>query len=365
MPTFVVNTNHKRQDDNRTPRTLRKDQNQNIWYEIKDSKSKKLFYFNEATQVSQWKKPQNVTIIPINQKGVAIIRGNGVIEKEYLNACSRLAGKGSVNTRHAYLNEEDHIIDPVKQAQSLIFGESATSETSPIDSDMSPSTIGLCCMYAMIPSMRDISPTVGSSYDSYVRSHFVMYRRGFLKGKTTVERITSYKSVPIKLPLLAAALCVKKEAVALNTEILNYVTMMCERSSQPLRQLLTEHREIHVIIALVIDNYQHLRNEVYCQVMKAMRGSPELWSSFRLLTSSIASNAWNIMAVLAGSIAPTEELLFHIQQVCHNSKSNRNYHALPSTTNELLKKTMVAKRREAIPTNAEIYAILVCCGEWG
>ena len=65
------------------------------------------------------------------------------------------------------------------------------------------------------------------------------------------------------------------------------------------------------------------------------------------------------MAVLAGCISPTEERLFHIQQVCYNSRSNRNYRSLPLTTNELLKKTMVAKRRDAIPTNAEICAILV------
>ena len=119
-----------------------KDKNQEIWYEIRDSKSKKLFYFNETTQVSQWKKPQNVTIIPINQKGVAIIRGNGVIEKEYLNACSKMVAKGSGNDSLTYLNEEGHVIDPVKHAQSIVFGESVTSETSPIDSDMSPSTMG-------------------------------------------------------------------------------------------------------------------------------------------------------------------------------------------------------------------------------
>ena len=200
---------------------------------------------------------------------------------------------------------------------------------------------------------------MGCSYDSYVRSHFVMYRRGIFRGKTTVDRVTSFKSTPIKLPLLTYALPAKKEAIALNTEILNYVTLMCERSTQPIRQLLIEHREIPLIVATVIDNYQHLRNEVYCQVMKVMRGSPELLSSLHPLMSRIASNAWNIMAVLAGCIAPTEELLFHIQQICYNSRSNRNYRSLPHTTNELLKKTMVAKRRDAIPTNAEICAILV------
>ena len=120
---------------------------------------------------------------------------------------------------------------------------------------------------------------VGSSYDSYVRSHFVMYRRGIFRGKTTVDRVTSFKSTPIKLPLLTYALSAKKEAVALNTEILNYVTLMCERSTQPLRQLLIEHREIPLIVAMAMDSYQHLRNEVYCQVMKVMRGSPELSSS--------------------------------------------------------------------------------------
>lgn len=105
---------------------------QQVWYEIRDVKSKKIFYFEAVSQISQWKRPEGVTIIPINQRGVAIILGNGVIEKDYLSASSRWNGR-------QYLNEEDHIYDPVDYVQKQLFTEDEShSEVSITLGDETP-----------------------------------------------------------------------------------------------------------------------------------------------------------------------------------------------------------------------------------
>lgn len=71
------------------------------------------------------------------------------------------------------------------------------------------------------------------------------------------------------MPLLKAASNYKKEAVHLNCEILKYV----QRQDQDREVLLTEYQGISTILRLVMENYQALRNEVYCQVLKTMKGS--------------------------------------------------------------------------------------------
>ena len=51
------------------------------WFEVRDMKSKRLFYFNNVTQISQWERPVGVNIVRINQTGSAVILGSGVFEK--------------------------------------------------------------------------------------------------------------------------------------------------------------------------------------------------------------------------------------------------------------------------------------------
>ena len=71
------------------------------------------------------------------------------------------------------------------------------------------------------------------------------------------------------MPLLKSAASCKKEAVYLNREILKYV----QRQEQDRELLLAEYDGISNTIRLVMENYQALRNEVYCQVLKTMTGS--------------------------------------------------------------------------------------------
>lgn len=77
------------------------------------------------------------------------------------------------------------------------------------------------------------------------------------------------------MPLLKAASGCKQASVHLNREILKYVQMK-ETNSIEQRTLLTQSHSIRYIISLVMENYQQLRNEVYCQVLKTMRGSNDL-----------------------------------------------------------------------------------------
>ena len=77
------------------------------------------------------------------------------------------------------------------------------------------------------------------------------------------------------MPLLKAASGCRQASVHLNREILKYVQMK-EANSMEQRTLLTQSHGIRHIISLVMENYQPLRNEVYCQVLKTMRGSNDL-----------------------------------------------------------------------------------------
>ena len=114
---------------------------QSVWYEIKDADSKKTFYFNDVTRVTQWKRPENVTIIPINQRGVAIILGNGVIEKDYRNATSHLHNGKQDN--HIYIGCEDHLYDTVRHTQQSVFQEKTPElySTPLSEQDISPTTV--------------------------------------------------------------------------------------------------------------------------------------------------------------------------------------------------------------------------------
>ena len=69
--------------------------------------------------------------------------------------------------------------------------------------------------------------------------------------------------------------------------------------------------------------------------------------------------AWDLLAVLCATIAPTEVLMSHILNECQKARSTKNYRTPPQKAGLLLKKTMTMKPRNVIPTNIEINAILV------
>lgn len=82
---------------------------------MRDSKSKRLFYFNNVTQVSQWERPVGVNIVRINQTGSAVILGNGVFEKDYTHQ------PGMQSEPQVFANQAGHMIDPIKSYQAEVF----------------------------------------------------------------------------------------------------------------------------------------------------------------------------------------------------------------------------------------------------
>ena len=61
----------------------------------------------------------------------------------------------------------------------------------------------------------------------------------------------------------------------MNRAILSYVQMdYLTPNEQP---ILQQCRLLRSIISLVMEDYQSLRNEVYCQVLKTMEGSSDRW----------------------------------------------------------------------------------------
>ena len=138
MPTVVVGGKSRFQKEKKAIKTDASGANQPIWYEVKDIKSKKTFYFNDDTQVTQWERPENATIIPVNQRGVAIILGNGVIEKDYRSATMRLDTENNEN--RIYLNAEDHLYDTVHHTQKAVFKDTTpdSSRTPITDPELSP-----------------------------------------------------------------------------------------------------------------------------------------------------------------------------------------------------------------------------------
>lgn len=61
----------------------------------------------------------------------------------------------------------------------------------------------------------------------------------------------------------------------MNRAILSYVQMDYLTSSE--QPILQQCRLLRSIISLVMEDYQSLRNEVYCQVLKTMEGSSDRW----------------------------------------------------------------------------------------
>ena len=68
----------------------------------------------------------------------------------------------------------------------------------------------------------------------------------------------------------AAANC-RHSAVAMNEAILSYVQMDYLTSNE--QPILQQCRLLRSILSLVMEDYQSLRNEAYCQVLKTMEGS--------------------------------------------------------------------------------------------
>ena len=127
---------------------------ENKWYEIKDETSKRTFYYNEQTQVTQWERPENAIIQTFEQRGIAIILGDGVFEKEYENARSQV-NMGKLDN-HIYVSRENHLFDPIQHTQAMVF-QSNTSEsyTTPI-------------------SEQEISPTAAKPYVLIIYT-FIIY----------------------------------------------------------------------------------------------------------------------------------------------------------------------------------------------
>lgn len=112
-------------------------------------------------------------------------------------------------------------------------------------------------------------------YEHFVETYFNYHRRGLFKTRTTTEKLMSYKPVPIRLPLLKAASAYRRESIELNKRIIHYVTSVCNVNSTG-RSLAKDYHSIREIIKIALNNYQGLRNEVYCQVLKVLRGGSEL-----------------------------------------------------------------------------------------
>ena len=113
---------------------------ENKWYEIRDETSKRTFYYNEQTQVTQWERPENAIIQTFEQRGIAIILGDGVIEKDYENARSQM-NTGKLDN-HIYVSRENHLFDPIQHTQAMVFqSNTPESYTTPIsEQDISPTT---------------------------------------------------------------------------------------------------------------------------------------------------------------------------------------------------------------------------------
>lgn len=241
---------------------------QQVWYEIRDVKSKKLFYFEAVSQVSQWNRPEGVTIIPINQRGVAIILGNGVIEKNYATASARMANR-------EFVNQDEHIFDPIEHTKSQIFPDidAHSSISTPLTEDITPTNDAYSLSPDLIYSINEEDHL--HSYKRYVETHFNYYRRGLFKTRTTFDRITSFKPEPIHRPLLRAASEYGRESVELNKQILQYVSMASNVNTTG-RLVDKEFEIIREILRIVMENYQGLRDEVYCQVLKVKKSAGEL-----------------------------------------------------------------------------------------
>ena len=98
------------------------------------------------------------------------------------------------------------------------------------------------------------------------------------KTRTTYDRITSYKPTPIHLPLLRSAAEYSRESVELNKHILSYVNAASNINSTG-RLVEKEYEIIRDILKIVMENYQGLRDEVYCQVLKVKKNASELYKS--------------------------------------------------------------------------------------
>jgi hypothetical protein len=107
-----------------------------VWFEVKDENTKKVFYYNKETQTSQWERPVDVEITPIKQKGVAVILGNGVIEKSYMSSALESKRKNS-SGYNTFVNENEHIYDPIKSYQKQIF-PNTESDTTQQNSEKTP-----------------------------------------------------------------------------------------------------------------------------------------------------------------------------------------------------------------------------------
>ena len=167
-----------------------------VWYEIRDEKSKKLFYYNDNTKVTQWERPENVTIVPVEQRGVAIILGHGVIEKDYRNAPLMGDTKTASIDNHIYLNAKDHLYDTVRHTQASVFkNQKQESSTTPItDSDISPDGKQKVLAWWLIPRDSLALPYTEDSFALFIKRNYIL-RRSFFRGNTPVYRLQSYKEV--------------------------------------------------------------------------------------------------------------------------------------------------------------------------
>ena len=104
------------------------------WFEVRDAKSKRLFYFNNVTQISQWERPVGVNIVRINQTGSAVILGNGIFEKDYSHQL------GVQSQPQVFANQAGQVIDTIKTYQAEVIKEKDlnSDNTTEVETERTP-----------------------------------------------------------------------------------------------------------------------------------------------------------------------------------------------------------------------------------
>ena len=153
----------------------------------------------------------------------------------------------------------------------------------------------------MLPSKNDTSThalceqVFDVTFQQYGEKNYNFERKGLFKGRTTIEKMTTWKSDLIKTSLRILSSDLSSEAVQIFKNVTGY---MGDRASS---KSAIDHA-IKILNQMMLAP-EELRDELYCQLCKQTNGNPKPEST---------ESGWQLFMIALATIPPSFDLMPHL-----------------------------------------------------
>jgi len=231
------------------------------WEEKDDPNTGRSYYYNMKTEETSWTKPDLTKAAdPTPQEETASSDATKEDSTEEngsnVEASASAEPAPSAKPKLQKQNSSDNKFDTLRKLAAEKRDEAATANIQLPDESRISTTDELA---KEMDSLR---------LEKYAEEHFKLNRKGAFGGKTTMDKILSWKKDQIKTPLRQLNPELSSEAVQVFKNVMSFMgDRVSKTKKDPVEHALK-------ILKNTLHAPEDLRDEVFCQVCKQTRGNP-------------------------------------------------------------------------------------------